>query len=168
MSMNVCPHDIFWTAEHLVTKLGIVMQHHEPGCHAWGKLFAIFQIWSKYDSFYSICWTVDSLAIKHGLIIHRRKLECLVKKNGLLHSRSRSQWRAKMSVFVQVISSKPPNILLPNLVLWCIIMSQSVMQKRSVRYFQGQVHNKGSYDQTMTVSTIFSALLIVLLPNLVW
>ena len=28
-----------------------------------------------------------------------------------------------------MISSKPPNILFPNLVLWCIIMSQSVMQK---------------------------------------
>ena len=49
----------------------------------------------------------------------------LWKKNGLLHS----QWRVRMLMFVQMISSKPPNILFTNLVLWCIIMSLSVMQK---------------------------------------
>ena len=47
---------------------------------------------------------------------------------GWLHSRSRSQWRVKMSVFFQ-ICSKPSSIWLRNLVLWCIIMSRSVMQK---------------------------------------
>ena len=31
--------------------------------------------------------------------------------------------------FIQMISLKPLNILLPNLVLWCIIMSLNVMQK---------------------------------------
>ena len=51
-----------------------------------------------------------------GLMIHHHKPECLVKKKGLLHLRSRSQLKVKMSLFVQ-ISSKPPNILLPNLVL---------------------------------------------------
>ena len=37
--------------------------------------------------------------------------------------------KVKMLMYVQMISSKPPNILFPNLVLWCIIMSLSVMQK---------------------------------------
>ena len=32
-------------------------------------------------------------------------------------------------MFVQMISSKPPNILFPNMLLWCIIVSQCVMQK---------------------------------------
>ena len=32
-SVNVCLDDIFWTAEHFVTKLGMVMQHDEPECH---------------------------------------------------------------------------------------------------------------------------------------
>ena len=32
-------------------------------------------------------------------------------------------------MFVQIISSKPPNVLFPNLVLWFIIMSRSVVQK---------------------------------------
>ena len=34
MLMNVCRDDIFWTTEHFVTKFGMVMQHHEPECHA--------------------------------------------------------------------------------------------------------------------------------------
>ena len=34
MSVNVCSVDIFWITEHFVTKLGTVMQHHEPECRA--------------------------------------------------------------------------------------------------------------------------------------
>ena len=58
------------------------------------------------------------------------------KKNGLLHSRSRSQWRFKMLMFVQMISSssKPRNILFPNLVLWCIIMCQLWCKKIDVLF----------------------------------
>ena len=37
MSVNVCPDDIFWTVEHFLTKLGMFMQHHKPGCHAKDK-----------------------------------------------------------------------------------------------------------------------------------
>ena len=37
--------------------------------------------------------------------------------------------------------------------------------KRLVCCFQGQGHSKGSYDKNMTVSTIFSELLILLQPN---
>ena len=37
-------------------------------------------IWSKYDSFYYILWTVDTLATKLGLMLHYHKPECLVKK----------------------------------------------------------------------------------------
>ena len=33
MSISVHPDDIILTAEHFVTKLGIVMQHYEPECH---------------------------------------------------------------------------------------------------------------------------------------
>ena len=34
MSINDCPDDIFSTAKHFVTKLGMVMNHYEPECHA--------------------------------------------------------------------------------------------------------------------------------------
>ena len=70
--VDVYPEDIFETAEPFVTELGIVMHHHELGCHA----------------------------------------------------------------------------------------------KRFVCYFQGQGHSNGSYDQNVTVSTIFSELLILFLQNL--
>ena len=33
-SVNVCPDNIFRTAGHFVTKLGMAMQHHEPEQHA--------------------------------------------------------------------------------------------------------------------------------------
>ena len=42
-------------------------------------------------------------------------------------------------MFVQMISSKPPNTLFPNLVLWCIIMSWSVMQKDWIAIFEFKV-----------------------------
>ena len=124
-----------------------------------------------------------------------------------------------MLMFVWIISSKPPHILFPILVLWCIIMSQSVMQKDWFSIFkakvtarafmiklwqfllyllncwsfcyqtwfvstlswarecfmekldcfvQGQGHSKISKCQWMFVEMIFSELLCVLLPNLVW
>ena len=37
-------------------------------------------IWSKYDSFYDIFWTVESLATRLGQMIHHYKPGCLVKK----------------------------------------------------------------------------------------
>ena len=46
----------------------------------------------------------------------------------------------KMSVFVQLISSRRRNIIkLPNLVLWCMIVSQSVMQKDWFAVFQVEI-----------------------------
>ena len=65
-------------------------------------------IWSKYDSFYYIFWTVDCLATKLGLMIHYHKPEYQMKKVGLHHSGSRSQRMVKMLMFVQMIFSKPP------------------------------------------------------------
>ena len=126
-------------------------------------------MWLKYDSFYYIFWTIDSLATKLGLMIHYCKPEWPVKKNGLVHSGSRSQWRVKMSVNARMISSEPQNILLPNLVWWCIIMSQSFLYgKEFVCYLQGQGHSKGSCDKNMTLSVLFSELWIPWQPNLVW
>ena len=52
---------------------------------------------SEYDSFYYIFWTVDFSAAKLSLMIHHHKPE----EEGLLRSRSRSQQRVNMSVFVQ-------------------------------------------------------------------
>ena len=127
------------------------------------KLFAVFKvkrsqwglIWWKYDSFYCIFWTFDSSATKLGLMMHHHKLECLVKNILLLHSWSRSLWRVKMSMFVQMISSKLLNILWPNLVLCCIIMSQSVMQKDWVPIFKVKVTARAHMIKTWQFLNIF-------------
>ena len=41
-NVYICPDDIFKTAKHLVTILGIVMHHHELGCCA-KRLVCYFQ-----------------------------------------------------------------------------------------------------------------------------
>ena len=48
------------------------------------------------------------------------------------------------------------------------IDSASSVADSTVNNLQGQCHSKGSYAQSMTVSTVSSELLILLLPNLVW
>ena len=80
------------------------------------------------------------------------------RKVGLMFSRSRSQQRVKMSVFVQMISPKQTNILLPNLVL-------PEHAKRLVCYFKVKVTAR--VHMIMTFSIISSEMLILLLSNLV-
>ena len=78
----------------------------------------------------------------------------------LLHSISRSQRIFKMSV----------NILLPNWVWWCSIMSQSVMWNFLLLLLLSSRSRSqwGSCDSNVVLSTIFSELLIPWQPNLVW
>ena len=74
-------------------------------------------------------------------------------------------------MFVRMIFSESQNILLPNLVWWYSIMSQSAMRKkeRTKNYFvQGQGHSEGLYHQNATLSNISSELLISRPPNLAW
>ena len=124
-------------------------------------------IWSKYASFYHIFWTVDSLASKLGLIIHH-KSECPVKRIGLLHSGSRSQWRVKMLMFVQMISPKPPNILFPNLILSFIIMSWCIMLKDWFAIFKVKVTARAHMIKVWQFLLYLMNCWFVLLPNLVW
>ena len=124
-------------------------------------------MWSEYDSFYYVLWTVDYLATK--LVWW-----CIIIIQSVLwsfffwwwHARSRSQWRVKTSMFVQMMSSKPLNIYYQT---WYGDTSPwaRVHAKRLVYYFQGQGLSKGSHNQNMTVPTISAELLILLLPNLV-
>ena len=87
-------------------------------------------VWAKYDSFDCIFWIAEPFATKLGLIVHYHKPECLMKKldccvHGQGHGKiSKCQW-----LFIQMLSSEMLNLILPNLVRWCIIMSQIVFQK---------------------------------------
>ena len=121
MSMNVFPGDFFWITEHFVAKFGMVMQHYEPECHAenFVVVVAIFKVKVTATAHIIkmlIPWQPN--LVWWYIIISQ---SVLWKTVGLLHSGSRSQWRVKMLMFVQVISSKPLSILFPSLVLWCII-----------------------------------------------
>ena len=89
---------------------------------------------------------------------------------------SKCQW-----MFVRMIFSELQNILLPNLVLWCSIMSQSAMQNFFFFFFwgylQGQGHTEGSYDQNMTfyifwtvdsLATKLDCWYIIINQNVLW
>ena len=69
-----------------------------------------------------------------------------------------------MSVFVQMIPSKPTNILLPNLVLWCIIMSQSVVQRGWFSIFKVKVTAR--IHMIMPVSTSISQCVFTHMPTI--
>ena len=126
-------------------------------------------IWSKYESCYYICWTVDSSATKHGLMIHHIKPECLMKKKRIIAS------LVKVVAQGQNVNVCSDNIFKTSKHLVTkhgIVMHHHELECHAERlvcylvcYCQGQGHSKGSYDHTMTVSTISSELL---LPNLVW
>ena len=78
-------------------------------------------------------------------------------------------------MIVQIVSSEPQNILSPNLVCLCSIISQSVMQKNWFSILNVKVtarachgHSEGSYNQNMSLSFLSSKLLVGLQSNLVW
>ena len=100
MSVNDCADDIFWTAEHFATELGMVVQHHElVSCGKNCLLSARSRsqqglIWSNYNSFYYSFWTADPFATKLGLIVHIIS-QIVFWEIGLLCSRSR--WQQKVN-----------------------------------------------------------------------
>ena len=63
----------------------------------------------------------------------------LWKKLDYCIQRSRSLWRVKMSMCVQIIFSKSPDIWFPDLVLLCMVMSRSVTQKDWLAVFKVKV-----------------------------
>ena len=72
-----------------------------------------------------------------------------------------------MSKNVLMVFSALLNLLLPNLVLWCIIMSQIVFQKDWFAVFKVKDTVKDNMIKVLLFN-ILSELLILLQPNLVW
>ena len=70
-------------------------------------------------------------------------------------------------MFVQVISSESPSLLLPNFAWWCIIMSQIVSQKDWSAVFKITVTVKDCIIK-IRLSNLSTELLILLQLNLVW
>ena len=196
MSVNVCSDNIFWTAEHFVTKLGIVMQHHEPVlCRILLLLLLLSSatmsrsqqglIWSEYDSVCYSFWSVhssatkrDSLATKLGLMIpHRKPYE--KKKDYTL--------KVKVTAKGQNVSVCPdgifelPCIWLTNLVRGASSWARALCQKigvlfsrlRSQQELTGLLCSRSRSQQDFKMSmnvcpTISFDSLNFLQPNLVW
>ena len=159
MSVNVCSDGIFWTTEHFVTKLGTVMQYYEPECCA-EKLVHCLQCQGHSEGLNTskilLCplYLLNCRSVCYqtwfGSIASKAGVSC--RKMGLLCSRSRSQWKFKMSVnvFLDDVFSVCPiisvhyllnhsTIFLPNWIWWCIIMKQCIMQKNWFTIFSVKV-----------------------------
>ena len=98
-------------------------------------------VWSKYDSFYCIFWIADPFATKLALMVHYHKPVSYEKigsiqiVQGQGHGKiAKCQW-----LFIQMLSSEMLNLILPNLVRWCISMSQTVFEKYWFAVFKVKV-----------------------------
>ena len=95
-------NDISSVAEPSATKFGMVMQHHGPKCRA-RRLVSCLQVQGHSEGscdqiwLLCICWAADLFGTKFGwyIMISWSVLCKKKKKNWLLFSRSRSQWRFK-------------------------------------------------------------------------
>ena len=90
-------------------------------------------ILSKYDNFYCIFWTADPFATKLSLIVHYLNAECLMEKLIVVF---KVKVTAKFQNVIECLSTwyflsflSHWTFLPPNLVWWCIIISQIVFQK---------------------------------------
>ena len=63
MLKNVCPDSIICATEHFVTKPGMIMQHHEPECHA-EKLVHCVQCQGHNEGLYNQNMTISVVPLK--------------------------------------------------------------------------------------------------------
>ena len=140
VSINISLDDILCITESFVTKPSMVRHHYKPECHMRKMGFYLQgQGHSNWISVHTIKYDISiicsELLIFGGnqlsLTVPVHKLESC-EKVALLYSRSRSQWRFWTSVNVC-----PDNISdRSNLVWWCIIISQSIIQKYHFAMFK--------------------------------
>ena len=147
MSVDVCQDVIFSvcpiTSAHyllnrpiILTKLCMVVYYHEPMCHA-GKLVHYLQCQSDREGLYNQNMTIFTVSSKlqiqlqpNWFDIQHHKPECpVVNWDYCIQGQGYSEGSTCQWMFVWMIFSESQNILLPNVVWWCSIMSQSVMWK---------------------------------------
>ena len=172
MSVNVCLDDVFWITEDFVTKFGVVMQHHKPWVPC-RKLFvcvvfAIFKgkvtararmikIW-LFLLYLLNCWFLCNQAWSDDTSSEAR-VSC--EKNLITAFRVKVTSRAKMLMFVWMISSKPTKHFVSNFGIVMHHYESECHAKRFICYFQGQGHCKSWYDQIVTFSAVSLELLIL-------
>ena len=124
-------------------------------------------MWSKYDNFYCIFWTANPFATDIGLIVHYHKRKCFKEKLDCVQDQSYSKISKCQWIFVQMIFSESLNLLLPNLVWCCIIMSQIVFQRDWLPVFKIKVSVKDNIIKIWHFNML-PELIIHLQLNLVW
>ena len=124
------------------------MQHHEPEYHTGKKLFANFKvkvtvrahmikIW-LFLIYYLNCWFLGNKTWSDDTSSEAR-VSCEKNWIAVFRVKVTAKGQNVDVCFVQMISSESSNILFPNLVLSCIIMSRSVMQKDWFAIFRVKV-----------------------------
>ena len=88
--------------------------------------------------------TTENFVTELGVVMQHHKPECSVKY-WITAIKVKVTEKVRMLMCAQMISPKPANIFFfkPNLVLWCIIMSQNVMRKVWFAIFKVRVTAKG-------------------------
>ena len=164
VSVNVNLDDILCIAEPFVTKPSMVIHHYKPECHVQkmgcylqgqghGNRICVHTMKSWPFLLYVLnCWFLATNLVWQCMIISW-KASC--EKVAFLYSRSRSQWRfwTSVNVCLETISDRS------NLVWWCIIISQSIIQKYHFAMFK---------VKATIVSTKCLEILKLLQSKLVW
>ena len=174
MSVNICPDNILLTTIILLPNMvwwccrmsQSVTRNKICLLSSRSRSQRELTLWKYYSDYY-IFWTVIFFGNQTWSDDRLLQARASCGKIGLLHSRSRLQRRVKMSIFIQIFS-KPLNILLPNSVLWCIIMSWSVVQNDLFAIFKVKVTARACMIKIWEFCTVSSKLLILLLQNFVW
>ena len=119
--------------------------------------------------FWYIIWTADPFATKLGLIVHYRKPECFMEKlDCCVQSQGQSKILKCQWIVVQ-ISPKMLNLLLPNLVWWCIIYESDFCKKDWFAIFKVKVTVTDNIIKICLFNfNVLSELLVLLQLNLVW
>ena len=123
--------------------------------------------WSKYDKFYCIFWTADPFATKLGLIVHYNKPECFMEKFDCCVQGQGHKFQNVRECLSRWYFLNRWTFLLPDLVWWCIIMSQIVFRKDWFAVFKVKVTVKDNIIK-ISLFNMWSELLIFLQLNLVW
>ena len=149
--------DIFWVTEHFVTRFGVMMQQHEPECHA--------------DLFFSCCY-LQGEGHTGGNVTLLYFLNCCFFGNQTWSDNTSPEAgvsceKEKDTAFRVKVTAKGQNVNVCPDDIFCttqyfvsrlgIVMHHYESEchaKRLIYYFQGQGHCKSLYDQNLAISTI--------------
>ena len=147
ISINVCSDDIFWTTEPFVTKLGIV-KHLNLESQEKKYIFSRSRTYDSYNQ-NTVVSVISSELLIFLVLLPNFVWWYIIIGWSVLWNDCFAVFKVKITfqnfitktgwMFVWTVSSELLNLLKPNLVWWCIVMSQSVLWKDCVAIFKVKV-----------------------------